>query len=188
MAARFDSGRLCLDLLATTHPEEQLYSVERLCAWIEGAGCVPKGTPLADADTTWLVRFRELRGLIGQMVRREPVLDSRSFEAALTRINEFARAATPAPRAVRTADGTLVRTLDGTPGCAALLALVARDAVELLTDPVARASLRQCAGDNCPIVYVDTSRGRRRRWCSSETCGNRERVARHRRRAGLSRA
>lgn len=185
---RFACGRLCLDLLATTHPEEQLHSVERLRAWIEGAGCVPKGTPLADADASWLVRFRELRGHIGRMVRREPVLDSRSFEAALARINEFARAATPAPRVVRTADGTLVRTLDGAPGCAALLALVARDAVELLTDPVACASLRQCAGDNCPIVYVDTSRGRRRRWCSSETCGNRERVARHRRRAAVARA
>ncbi|MFJ9180207.1 MULTISPECIES: CGNR zinc finger domain-containing protein [unclassified Streptomyces] len=33
------------------------------------------------------------------------------------------------------------------------------------------------------------SRGRRRRWCSSEVCGNRERVARHRRRAAaLARA
>ncbi|MCI4143321.1 CGNR zinc finger domain-containing protein [Streptomyces sp. MMS20-AI2-20] len=38
-------------------------------------------------------------------------------------------------------------------------------------------------------MYVDTSRGRRRRWCSSEVCGNRERVARHRRRtAALTRA
>ncbi|MDG4860597.1 CGNR zinc finger domain-containing protein, partial [Streptomyces sp. T-3] len=43
--------------------------------------------------------------------------------------------------------------------------------------------IRQCEGDNCPIIYLDTSRGRRRRWCSSEICGNRERVARHRRRA-----
>jgi predicted RNA-binding Zn ribbon-like protein len=188
---RFDCGRLCLDLLATTHPEEQLHSVERLRAWITGAGCVPPGTQLAGADTSWLVSFRELRGCVGQLVRREPGragFDSRSFEVALARINEFARAATPAPRAVRTADGALVRTLDGNPACAALLAVVARDAVELLTDPAVRTSLRQCAGDNCPIVYVDTSRGRRRRWCSSETCGNRERVARHRRRAALTRA
>ena len=66
-------------------------------------------------------------------------------------------------------------------GFTSLLAVVARDAVELLTDPVACAALRQCAGDNCAIVYLDTSRGRRRRWCSSDTCGNRERVARHRR-------
>ncbi|MER6979935.1 CGNR zinc finger domain-containing protein, partial [Streptomyces carpinensis] len=104
------------------------------------------------------------------------------------RVNDLARPAPPAPRAVRCEDGTLVRELAAPPDCAALMAVVARDAVELLTDPVARAALRQCAGDNCPIVYLDTSRGRRRRWCSSEVCGNRERVARHRRRAALARA
>ncbi|MEV6184416.1 CGNR zinc finger domain-containing protein, partial [Streptomyces sp. NPDC052015] len=82
----------------------------------------------------------------------------------------------------------LVRRLPAAPGCGELLAAIARDTVELLTDPAARASLRHCEGDNCPLVYLDTSRGRRRRWCSSETCGNRERVARHRRRAALARA
>ncbi|MBL0803339.1 CGNR zinc finger domain-containing protein, partial [Streptomyces albidoflavus] len=85
------------------------------------------------------------------------------------------------PRAVRRADGTLGRGLSGDPDCQALLGAVARDAVELLTDPGARALLRRCAGQDCPLVYLDTSRGRRRRWCSGETCGNRERVARHRR-------
>ncbi|GAA3769588.1 CGNR zinc finger domain-containing protein [Streptomyces phyllanthi] len=185
---RFDCGRLCLDLLATAHPEEQLDDLDRLRAWIRGAGCVPKGTPLDGAEASWLVGFRELRAHIGQVVRGAPGLDATSFEIALASINEFARAATPVPRAVRTESGSLVRTLDEAPGCAALLAVIARDAVELLTDPVACASLRQCAGDNCSIVYLDTSRGRRRRWCSSETCGNRERVARHRRRAALARA
>ncbi|EPH39919.1 hypothetical protein STRAU_7028 [Streptomyces aurantiacus JA 4570] len=89
---------------------------------------------------------------------------------------------------MRRADGSLTRALHAAPGRPALLAAVARDAVELLTDPVARSLLRQCEGDSCPIVYLDTSRGRRRRWCSSEVCGNRERVARHRRRAALARA
>ncbi|MER5224023.1 CGNR zinc finger domain-containing protein [Streptomyces flaveus] len=186
---RFDSGRICLDLLATTHPEERFDSLEPLRAWIGGSGLVPAGTSLAAADASWLVGFRELRGHIGQLVRGEPTRESRPFGIALARVNELARAAAPpAPRAVWDDAGSLVRALDGAPSCAALLAAVARDAVELLTDPVARAGIRQCEGDNCPIVYLDTSRGRRRRWCSSETCGNRERVARHRRRAALARA
>lgn len=153
---RFDSGRICLDLLATTHPEERLDSVDRLRAWITRSGLVPAGTPLAAADISWLVGFRELRGHVAQLVRGE--LDARPADIALARVNAVA------------------------------LAVIARDALELLTDPVARASLRQCEGDTCPIVYLDTSRGRRRRWCSSEVCGNRERVARHRRRAALARA
>ncbi|MCI3276378.1 ABATE domain-containing protein [Streptomyces cylindrosporus] len=186
---RFDAGRICLDLLATTHPEERFDSVEVLGAWIVGAGLVPSGTPLTHVDPSWLVGFRELRGHIGQLVRSglAPTALRPSYDIALARVNELARVAPPAPRAVRGEDGALVRELVGPPGCEELLGAIARDAVELLTDPVARAGLRQCEGDNCPIVYVDSSRGRRRRWCSSEVCGNRERVARHRRRAALAR-
>ncbi|MFJ4617773.1 CGNR zinc finger domain-containing protein [Streptomyces sp. NPDC088812] len=191
---RFDAGRVCLDLLATTHPLERLDAVGPLCAWIAGSGLVPPGTGLAHADPAWPGAFRALRGDVGRLVAAglsgalRPHGGIRSHELALARVNDAARAAPPAPRAVPGRDGALVRALDGPPECAALLAVVARDAVELLTDPAARARLRQCEGDNCPIVYVDTSRGRRRRWCSSEVCGNRERVARHRRRAALARA
>ncbi|MER7489680.1 CGNR zinc finger domain-containing protein [Streptomyces sp. NPDC126497] len=185
---RFDTGRVCLDLLATAHPGERLDSVEALRAWITGSGIVPAGTPLAHADASWPAAFRELRGRLAPLVRGRTAPGVPSYDRALARVNELARAAPPAPRAVPGEDGLLVRRLDGPPGRAALLAAVARDAVDLLTDPVARASLRECQGDNCPIVYVDTSRGRRRRWCSSEVCGNRERVARHRRRAALARA
>ncbi|MFI2432535.1 CGNR zinc finger domain-containing protein [Streptomyces sp. NPDC018693] len=182
---RFDTGRVCLDLLATAHPVERLDSTGPLRAWIIGSGLVPEGTPLAAADGSWLVGFRELRGQIGQLTYgrlggRDP------YGPALARVNDLARAAPPAPRAVRAEDGTLVRELDAPPDCPGLLAAVARDAIALLTDPVARAGLRQCSGDNCRIVYVDTSRGRRRRWCSSEVCGNRERVARHRRRTAVT--
>ncbi|MFF9326648.1 CGNR zinc finger domain-containing protein [Streptomyces sp. NPDC014776] len=179
---RFDAGRVCLDLLATTHPVERLGSVEVLRAWITGSGLVPPGTPLAHADAAWLLGFRELRGQLGQLVRGWLTPGSLSYDFALVRVNDTARTPPPAPRAVRAQDGSLVRELASAPDCAALLGAVARDAVDLLTDPVARAALRQCEGDNCPIVYLDTSRGRRRRWCSSEICGNRERVARHRRR------
>ncbi|MEV5435817.1 CGNR zinc finger domain-containing protein [Streptomyces sp. NPDC052682] len=187
-AFRFDAGRVCLDLLATSHPVERLGSVELLCAWITGSGLVPAGTPLAHADPTWLAGFRELRGQVDRLVRGRPAPGARPYDLALSRVNEFARTAPPAPRAERGDDGSLVRRLDAPPDRAALLGAVARDAVDLLTDPAARSCLRQCAGDNCPIVYLDTSRGRRRRWCSSEVCGNRERVARHRRRTAVTRA
>ncbi|GAA0923893.1 CGNR zinc finger domain-containing protein [Streptomyces thermoalcalitolerans] len=185
---RFDTGRICLDLLSTSHPTERLHSLAPLCAWITGAGLVPAGTALTHAHASWLAAFHELRSDIRQLVHGYLAGESRPYDLALAHVNEVARAAPPAPRAVRGEDGTLVREVAGPPECAALLAVVARDAVDLLTDPAARARLRQCEGDNCPIVYLDTSRGRRRRWCSSEVCGNRERVARHRRRAALARA
>lgn len=69
---RFDAGRICLDLLSTTHPEERLGSVEVLRAWITGSGLVPADTALAHADTGWLLAFRELRAQVDRLVRCRP--------------------------------------------------------------------------------------------------------------------
>src|SRR5690606_39209062 len=125
---RFDTGRICLDLLATTHPVERLGSLEVLRAWITGSGLVPPGTSLAHADPSWPAALRELRGWLGPLVRSRPAPGSASCDRALSRGNELARAAAPAPCAVPGDDGALVRRLDGPPGLAALLAAVARDA------------------------------------------------------------
>ncbi|MFF3289828.1 CGNR zinc finger domain-containing protein [Streptomyces sp. NPDC003023] len=188
---RFDSGRVCLDLVATAREPgdrqpvgpEPLADTARLACWLTGAGLVPAGTRLACVDSNWVAGFVELRDCIDRLVRTGP--EGRPTDHALKVVNSRAQVPPPGINAVRGEDGALVRALCGAPECAALLAVVARDAVELLTDPVACARLRQCEGDNCRRVYLDTSRGRRRRWCSSEVCGNRERVARHRRKASV---
>ncbi|MEU7137509.1 ABATE domain-containing protein [Streptomyces sp. NPDC046261] len=179
---RFDTGRLCLDLVATAEPAERLDSPRRLRSWLLGARVVPPGTPLDAVDADWLGRFQGVRDLLHRVVHAE--VAGRAADPDLERVNALAATAPPAPRAVRGPGGLLVRTLAAAPDCGALLGQVARDAVDLLTDPAARGQLRQCEGETCSLVYLDTSRGRRRRWCSSEVCGNRERVARHRRRAG----
>ncbi|MBW4722110.1 CGNR zinc finger domain-containing protein [Saccharothrix obliqua] len=44
------------------------------------------------------------------------------------------------------------------------------------------ARLGHCARPGCAVVYVDTSRNARRRYCTAR-CANREQVARHRHRA-----
>ncbi|SFF63109.1 Conserved protein containing a Zn-ribbon-like motif, possibly RNA-binding [Actinacidiphila alni] len=188
---RFDTGRLCLDLVATRagRPEEErLHSPERLAEWLYGSGLVPRGPaagPRPAVDEGWLAGFRALRAAVFRVVTAE-VAGERPAAADVAELNATALAAPPAPRAVADEGGTLVRALAAPPEPAGLLAAVARDAVALLTDPLARTQLRRCEGESCSLVYLDTSRGRRRRWCSSEICGNRERVARHRRRSTLT--
>ncbi|MEV5592801.1 ABATE domain-containing protein [Streptomyces sp. NPDC052496] len=183
---RFDCGRICLDLMATTgRSAERLAGPEQLTAWLVGAGVVPGAAQLGAVDRGWVVRFRMLRELLRRVVHDE--LCGRAADGDLRLLNAAAAVPVPPARAVRADDGALVRALTGPPDCAGLLAAVARDAIGMLTDAVTRGQLRQCEGESCALVYLDTSRGRRRRWCSSEVCGNRERVARHRRRA-VSRA
>jgi predicted RNA-binding Zn ribbon-like protein len=62
-----------------------------------------------------------------------------------------------------------------------ILSSVARDAIDVLGGPRA-ARLKRCEGSRCALLFVDTSRSGRRRWCSMERCGNRAKVAAHRRR------
>lgn len=193
---RFDSGRVCLDLLATApnppppppsaaapgapHAPEPLAEPSALALWLLGAGLVPPGTRLPALAPDWTGAFVELRSSVDQLVTA--ALEGRCVASALETVNALAQGPPPRIRAVPDGHGTLVRALSAEPTRETLLAAVARDAVELLTDPDCRARLRRCAGEGCARVYLDTSRGRRRRWCSSEVCGNRERVARHRRR------
>ncbi|MFJ5549708.1 CGNR zinc finger domain-containing protein [Streptomyces sp. NPDC093225] len=176
----FDSGRVCLDLVNTAAPEERLAEAPRLRQWLLGAGLVPLGTSLDRVAYDWLPPFRALRADLAELVAA--ALRGLPAGEALERVNTLALGTPPGLYAVRGDGGGLVRQLRGA-DCAALLAAVARDGLVLLTDPEAMALLRACDGDGCTRVYLDTSRGHRRRWCSSELCGNRERVARHRRRA-----
>jgi predicted RNA-binding Zn ribbon-like protein len=62
------------------------------------------------------------------------------------------------------------------------LSTVARDAIELFGTG-ARSRLRQCSGDSCYLLFVDTSRPGKRTWCTMRRCGNLEKIARYR--AGL---
>jgi predicted RNA-binding Zn ribbon-like protein len=43
-----------------------------------------------------------------------------------------------------------------------------------------RDRVRECAGEGCGWLFLDTSKAGRRRWCRMAVCGNREKLRRHR--------
>ncbi|BCJ69053.1 CGNR zinc finger domain-containing protein [Polymorphospora rubra] len=55
------------------------------------------------------------------------------------------------------------------------LSTLAREMIGLLSGPLSER-IRVCAGDNCPLVFVDLSRPGARRWCAMERCGNRHKL------------
>jgi predicted RNA-binding Zn ribbon-like protein len=73
------------------------------------------------------------------------------------------------------------RTWVAVQGMRSLMSSVARDAIGVFGGPRA-ARLKRCEGSRCALLFVDTSRSGRRRWCSMERCGNRAKAAAHRRR------
>ncbi|WP_406196334.1 ABATE domain-containing protein [Streptomyces europaeiscabiei] len=191
---RFDPGALCLELLVTGGPGaltryEVLHTPDDLVEWADQSRLTP--TPLALRVTEGDVAYaRGLRDALTRTVVSRVVgggLPELGIAPAdtvdLDLVNEAAARPPLAP-----AIGA-----DGARGWAAgtatgeqLLSTVARDAVDLLTGPYAER-IRMCAGDRCYLLYVDTSRPGRRRWCSMEHCGNRHKVRAHRvRRSGAA--
>jgi predicted RNA-binding Zn ribbon-like protein len=53
-------------------------------------------------------------------------------------------------------------------------------AIERLLVDEPRKRIRKCGAADCDVYYLDTSRGRRRQWCSMKGCGNREKQRRWR--------
>lgn len=172
---RFDAGRVSLDLMATLGDRsiERLPDPAALEAWLLAGGLV-EAPCSADADD--LERTRTLRGALFGVVDVE-LRGERPAGADVETINRAAAVSAQTPRLVVDAGGPYRE--GPAPDVAAVLGAIARDAIDLLTGPQ-RALLRECDADDCSGIYVDTSRGRRRRWCSTARCGNRARVAAHR--------
>lgn len=85
--------------------------------------------------------------------------------------------------AVLTEDGKRRWFLRQPATVAAALGVVAADAIEILSG-VRPGALALCASPTCRAAFFDTSRGRTRRWCDMNTCGNHEKKARLRARRG----
>jgi predicted RNA-binding Zn ribbon-like protein len=175
----FDSGALAIDFAYTggfgRRPEwEHLHTPADLAEWLEGRFAEVDGD-VTDRD---LVDAKTLRDAIARAVVAASH-DHRADPADVDLINLFA--ATPdIPPALdggtRQAGRTRARVGQA-------LSVMAREAVELFADDE-RERIRECAADDCTIMFYDESRSNNRRWCSMQRCGNRAKVRAHRAKAG----
>jgi predicted RNA-binding Zn ribbon-like protein len=169
------SGRLSLDFVATVGERwrrsfERLLSPEDLDRWFVESGLVK--TPPA-ASRRQLVAGRELREAINRLAR--PGLEPEGRDRA--ELNGWAARAPLAPQLSER--GELIWVSDRP--VEAMFATIARDAVDLLSGPLA-GRIRECGAPDCALLFVDTSRPGRRRWCSGTACGNRTRTKAYRER------
>ncbi|MEU6343620.1 CGNR zinc finger domain-containing protein [Streptomyces sp. NPDC046977] len=182
---RFDAGSLSLDLVATvgrrpSTPVERLDGPERLREWCAGVGLAPRD----DEDpAALLAALRELRGAAHDVVTAH--LDDRAPRPeSVDLVNALARVAPPAPRLRTDTRGRLAHPPAPRLTTAELLSAVARDLIAVTTDPRTRDLLRTCDAEICRMIYLDNGagKGRPRKWCSMDRCGNSAKAARHRRR------
>ena len=61
-----------------------------------------------------------------------------------------------------------------------LVHVLSSSAADLLVSRPNRRSVKECKGDNCGWLFLDTSKGGRRIWCSEASCGVHNRVRKFR--------
>ncbi|GAA2421818.1 CGNR zinc finger domain-containing protein [Streptomyces macrosporus] len=175
---RFDPGALCLELLPTGGPgryarHEVFHEPANLVVWASRSRL--RVSSLVGVTEVELAAAKELRAALWRMaVDQAYGRTPRSEDVAV--VNDTAAGPPLAARLLRPDGGTGWRRDWGPEATGAqLLSTVARDAVDLFGGPYAHR-IRECASDDCHLVFVDTSRPGRRRWCSMERCGNRHKV------------
>jgi predicted RNA-binding Zn ribbon-like protein len=186
----FIGGRLAIDFSNTadgreTALQDELKAGDDFLAWMEAAGCwdAADRTALAEflADPERYATFREtahdLREAIYTALASR-IRDGRPDTGALARIAGHYR--TVAADAALRPDSEGHARLDWSdaPADSRFLAPIVMDAVELLGD-APRERLKQCDGEQCGWLFLDTSKAGRRRWCDMATCGNVSKAKRH---------
>jgi predicted RNA-binding Zn ribbon-like protein len=185
-------GTLCLHLVNTVewraqpaHALDVLYTPDDLAHWTRHVG-------LADAEEEAvqhavvsahpivaereLAAARTLREAIYDVVAG--IVDAQLPPAtALETIRSSYAEALAAATLAADADGAIRPVFDPTDLRLARHSAAA-SAIALLGDAALQPRLRRCDGWDCGWLFLDTSRGGRRRWCSMDGCGSRAKMRR----------
>jgi predicted RNA-binding Zn ribbon-like protein len=189
---RLIGGRLCLDFVNTANehtlaqPKEHLRDYAALIAWGRHAGALagePGERLLAEAARrpaaaqAVLAEARRLRMALYIMFSALPQARPVPPDALAALNDALARA--PRRTGLDQAGARLVWVWkDEVDALDQVLWPVAWSAADLLTAPEL-GRVRECGGEGCSWLFLDTSRSGTRRWCSMEDCGNRAKARRH---------
>jgi predicted RNA-binding Zn ribbon-like protein len=149
---------------------ERLGDGAQLAAWLEQNG-LGEGIEVSPEQLSEAIRLRETVfrlawGQLGSGDAQSEDVDS---------LNRYADHPTPPARLVLT-DGRLSRSIGQAGSLEDALAVLARDAIALLGGPD-WARVKACEDRACRMLFIDSSRGGRRRWCSMSRCGNLAKVS-----------
>ncbi|MFC3386673.1 CGNR zinc finger domain-containing protein [Couchioplanes azureus] len=179
MTFRFHGGRPSVNLTATVGERwrdggfERLTEPAALARWFTGAGLAGRAPHCSPADLRHARELREAiyRLMLARMGRCRPAPDD------VATVNAWAAKPPPAVELRPEAGG--LRAEPAWVTAPALLAQLARDAVEVIGGDAGQR-LRECDNPRCSLLFVDTSRAGARRWCTMSACGTRDKMARYR--------
>jgi predicted RNA-binding Zn ribbon-like protein len=191
---RLVGGALCLDLCNTMGGKregtarEKLHSYFDFLFWCEQAGLISPSQATALKE-----KAAQDPTEASAVLRRVLELREATYRVFFGLFNEQK----PRPADLAVVNGELAQTLGwmrvspqasgfGWSWCPEELQLdyplgpLAHSAASLLISHDCCAHVRQCRGDNCGWLFLDSSKNHSRCWCDMSDCGNRAKVRRHR--------
>ena len=174
----FVAGRLCIDFTQTGGEAgiraywERLHQPSDLADWFSASPLQLQSVQVTPEDFEMALALREAIWRVAQAVRQNEI----PIAADLNVINHVAAAPDIPPQL--DLDGFQEMWLSPASASAAL-SLIARDAIDLFAGEF-RSRIRECENPNCGLMFVDTSRPGKRRWCLMKRCGNMAKTSRYR--------
>lgn len=174
-------GHLALDFCNTAgehlaeHPDELLRDWESFLRWAIQVGLIGPESyfellchpdPLGE-----IIRLREVIYRVGLAVAGARPISAHDVES----IRKCANAPRPA---IEFRNNAIRWHPARRHASAQLCAVLAGEALSLLCSPKARR-IGVCEGANCGWLFLDESRGKRRRWCDMNDCGSRAKARRY---------
>jgi len=186
----FLADHLSLDFVGTEFRQsgeyqDQLETFDNLRDWLKQAGLLanPEAAALAKRCSAKkservLSVARELRKAIRTAV--EAILDGKPVPPGPIRVINNLLIKRDGHFQIERRSAQLERRfVSGVGDPLALLAPLAESAADLLCE-ANPALIRKCADESCDLLFYDSTKNHRRRWCSMGACGNRAKVAAHR--------
>jgi predicted RNA-binding Zn ribbon-like protein len=176
----FISGRLCIDFTQTGGETEvhayweRFHQPSDVADWFAESPLQLNKVQVSPKEFKAALSLREAIWRVAQAIRQHEVLLSGDIDI----INRVALAPDLAPQLAPRGLNTTWRS----PATATeALSTIARDAIDLFSGEL-RSRIRECANPKCGLMFVDTSRPGKRRWCLMKRCGNILKTTRYRKR------
>jgi predicted RNA-binding Zn ribbon-like protein len=174
----FVAGRLCIDFIQTGGETgkrahwERFHQPSDLADWFSESPLRLHGVQVSSDEFEVARSLREAIWRVAQAILQREAPSAADFDI----INRVASESDLPPQLTLDRLGEVWYS----PATAtAALSTIARDAVDLFSSEL-RSRIRQCENPKCGLMFVDTSRPGKRRWCLMKRCGNMAKTTRYR--------
>jgi predicted RNA-binding Zn ribbon-like protein len=174
----FIAGRLCIDFTQTGGETgkraawERFHGPSDLADWLSESPLQMQGIQVSPKEFEIALSLREAIWHVAQAIRQNET----PLAGDIDIINRVAAAPDLPPQLVLNG---LKQVWHSPATVTAALSIIARDAIDLFSGEL-RSRIRACANAKCGLIFVDTSRPGKRRWCLMKRCGNMAKTSQYR--------